>query len=227
MFPVKQLTADTTKASTFPISNLLRLYWLNGSECNCQLTSTAAKTPSWAFFLGHKNPYTNLNVFCFSRELTITCHWVCIQIEKKIMHCVYIIKQRGLFIGSSCHAQKENFLWSYNWKYIQFSKANCKKISRTIYFYITAYTPQFAATSKSTLGPAELFTGSFKGKFVETGKDKRERVNKKQSTFVKRKKKKAKHRICLFWFAGSPWDINQSVKIPSSQRGKLLRGLHS
>lgn len=109
--------------------------------------------------------------------------------KKKIMHCMYIIKQRGLFIGSSCHAQKENFLWSYNWKYIQFSKANCKKISRTIYFYITAYTPQFAATSKSTLGPAELFTGSFKGKFVETGKDKRERVNKKQSTFVKRKKK--------------------------------------
>lgn len=46
---------------------------------------------------------------------------------------MYIIK-KSCWVAFTM--QKVNFLWSGS-NYIQFSRAKCKKIARTIYFYIT------------------------------------------------------------------------------------------
>lgn len=64
---------------------------------------------------------------------------------------MYIIKQSGIFIGAVLPCRKW-ISYGLSSNYIQFSKAKCKKIARIIYFYITEYIPQFAATSKNTFG---------------------------------------------------------------------------
>lgn len=51
---------------------------------------------------------------------------------------MYIIKQSGVFIGSLYHAESE-ISYGLSSNYIQFSKAKCKKIARTFYFYITEH----------------------------------------------------------------------------------------
>lgn len=53
----------------------------------------------------------------------------------------------GRFVSTM---QKVNFLWS-ELNYIQFSKVKCKKIARTMYFYITRIHSPIAAASKSTV----------------------------------------------------------------------------
>lgn len=62
---------------------------------------------------------------------------------------MYTISKVDYMMGRFYHAKSE-FLWS-ELNYIQFSKVKCKKIARTMYFYITRIHSPIAAASKSTV----------------------------------------------------------------------------
>lgn len=111
---------------------------------------------------------------------------------------MYIIKQSGIFIGSFYHAEREFLMGSAQIMY-NLAKLKCKKIARTIYFYITEHTVPIRCYFKEHFQTQPTFQALAKGSswrlVINPHRTKEERRNRTKAKYpVKKKNTKQKQK---------------------------------